>query len=240
MSAPRHKQLTRSLREDITSGRFKVGDRLPPEVEFAVQCGVSRTTLRRALSELESEGLVARRKRVGTIVTAHSPQQYFQMRTNSVTELMRVTHEAVLEIWSSRMIDGGSEPLLHGRSSAGGRWLEVEGVRRMSGRLRPFSWNRMFVAEPYAGIEPSLSRHRLSSVVALIEEIYDRPVLRIVQDIRATACPPIAADAIGVSALGPVLCVETEFLSHDDEVIQISRAIYDPIRFQLRNEVLLD
>ncbi|WP_174802149.1 GntR family transcriptional regulator [Martelella limonii] len=239
MSAPRHKQLTRKLREDITSGRIRIGDRLPPEVEFAQLCGVSRTTLRRALSELEAEGLVARRKRVGTVVASQTPQQHFRMRTNSLPEMMRVTRETALEIWSTRMIGGVDEPLLRGRDSPEEGWLEVTAVRRMPGRLRPFCWSRIFAAGAYAGIEASLSRHKLESVFGLIEELYDRPVIKLVQNVTAVACPAGAADAMGISAMAPALCIESELYSHHDELIQVTHSIYDPARFQLRNEAFL-
>jgi len=240
MSAPRHKQLTRALREELTSGRFKVGDRLPPEVEFAAQRGVSRTTLRRALSELEAEGLVARRKRVGTIVTSLTPQLHFRMRTNSLAELMRLERETVLDIWTTRMAEESEEPLLQGRGCHDGKWLEVIGVRRMSGRLRAFCWSRMFVRGRYAGIEPSLARHGLASVSGLVAEIYDRPVARVVQNVSAIACPPAAADAIGISALSPALSIESEVFSRNDELILMAHTIYDPARFQLGNEASLD
>lgn len=240
MSAPRHKQLTRALREELTSGQFKVGDRLPPEVEFAAQRGVSRTTLRRALSELEAEGLVARRKRVGTVVTSLTPQLHFLMRTNSLAELMRLERETVLDIWTTRMVEESEELLLQGKESADDRWLEVIGVRRMSGRLRAFCWNRMFVPGRYAGIEPSLARHRLASVSGLVAEIYDRPVVRVAQNVSAIACPPPAADAIGISALSPALLIESEVFSRDDELILMAQMIHDPARLQLRNEAILD
>jgi len=47
-----------------------VGGKFPPEVELAIQLGVSRTALREALQRLESEGYISRRRRVGTTVLA--------------------------------------------------------------------------------------------------------------------------------------------------------------------------
>lgn len=239
MSAPRHKVLTRTLRDEITSGQWKVGDRLPPEVDFAAERGVSRTTLRRALSELESEGLVARRKRVGTVVASLTPQQHFRMATNGMPELMRMTRETVLDVWSSRHVENHSDPALGGRESPTGYWLEVIGVRRIPGRLRPFNWTRMFVSGPYAGIEPSLSRHNIGSVYNLIEEMFSRPIVRVGQSVIAIACPPVAAEAIGLSVDAPVLQIDADLYSHNDELVEISQAIYDPSRFQVRTDVLI-
>lgn len=53
------------LEEFQRSGR----DRLPPESALSAELGVSRNTLREALAQLESEGLVERKRRVGTVIT---------------------------------------------------------------------------------------------------------------------------------------------------------------------------
>ena len=53
-------QLAGLLRERITSGDLRVGDRLPSESALAEQAGVSRSTVREALRILEQGGLVER------------------------------------------------------------------------------------------------------------------------------------------------------------------------------------
>lgn len=60
----------------ITGGRVSTGDRLPAERTFAQQLGVSRTTLREALHELEMKGLVSRRPGRGTIITEPEDPSY--------------------------------------------------------------------------------------------------------------------------------------------------------------------
>ncbi|THA24517.1 FadR family transcriptional regulator [Streptomyces sp. RKND-216] len=53
----------------VAQGRLTVGEKLPPERALAETLGVSRTTLRDALRELEIKGLVSRRPGRGTVVT---------------------------------------------------------------------------------------------------------------------------------------------------------------------------
>jgi DNA-binding FadR family transcriptional regulator len=52
----------------IRAGHFAVGDRLPSERQLASRFGVSRPTIRVALSQLESRGLVVTRSGSGTFV----------------------------------------------------------------------------------------------------------------------------------------------------------------------------
>jgi GntR family transcriptional regulator len=65
--------LSLQVRDDllaaIRADAFPDG-RLPPEARLAEQLGVSRTTVRAALSGLAADGLVTRRRRHGTIVNA--------------------------------------------------------------------------------------------------------------------------------------------------------------------------
>lgn len=66
-----------------------VGGKLPPETTLATQLGVSRTALREALQRLESEGYIARRRKVGTVVLANRLKLDAGLeRLNSVTQIV--------------------------------------------------------------------------------------------------------------------------------------------------------
>jgi GntR family transcriptional regulator, transcriptional repressor for pyruvate dehydrogenase complex len=60
--------IVQDLESRILEGRMKVGDKLPTERELAADWGVSRTTVREALYELELKSLVQRTRRRGTTV----------------------------------------------------------------------------------------------------------------------------------------------------------------------------
>ena len=52
----------------IEHGTYEPGEQLPSEKELSVKLGISRSTLREALLNLEQEGIVIRRHGVGTFV----------------------------------------------------------------------------------------------------------------------------------------------------------------------------
>ena len=60
-------QVKNHLKDMIIRGEFADG-RVPPEMELAEALGVSRTTIRDALSRLEMEGAISRRQGAGTFV----------------------------------------------------------------------------------------------------------------------------------------------------------------------------
>jgi GntR family transcriptional regulator len=61
-------QISQSLRAEITARRRDSSLRLPTEMQFAQQYGVSIITVRRALKSLEDEGLILRQRRNGTFI----------------------------------------------------------------------------------------------------------------------------------------------------------------------------
>lgn len=72
-SVLRH-SVTESIRNAILVGRFRAGERLP-ERELCEMTGVSRTLVREALRQLESEGLIIVIPHRGPVVERLSPEQ---------------------------------------------------------------------------------------------------------------------------------------------------------------------
>ena len=69
----KHRGVSRQLRQDISSGRYPVGSRLPSEPQLAKRWKLSRPTIARALQDLQAEGLIERRAGSGTYVRNGSP-----------------------------------------------------------------------------------------------------------------------------------------------------------------------
>lgn len=67
-STPLHMQAEMILRNLIESEEYKNGKLLPSEVELSKQFGIARNTLRQAINTLVYEGILVRKKGVGTKV----------------------------------------------------------------------------------------------------------------------------------------------------------------------------
>ncbi|UCG25678.1 MAG: GntR family transcriptional regulator [Chloroflexota bacterium] len=80
---PLYYQLRQLLTERITNGEWQPGKMLPTEEQLQDQYGLSRTTVRQALKELEFEGLISRHRGRGTFVSrpkiSHSPDPRFNL-----------------------------------------------------------------------------------------------------------------------------------------------------------------
>lgn len=104
-----------AIRERLAEQTWVAGDRLPSEPVLAEQVGVSRVSVRSALAQLESEGLVSRRHGSGTYV-------------NSVRPLVRSLHHNV-----------GSDQLIKSRGHVPGishmTWRETVADEEVAERL---------------------------------------------------------------------------------------------------------
>ena len=69
-ASPLYRQLMQRIRADIASGVYAVHSRIPSEAELSETYQVSRVTVRKALAELTSEGLLRRKQGKGTYVCA--------------------------------------------------------------------------------------------------------------------------------------------------------------------------
>lgn len=73
---PKYLQISAWLRELIQTGRLLEGEKLPSEIELSKMCAVNRNTLRQAISELTSQGLLRKEKGMGTFVTSNRPEAF--------------------------------------------------------------------------------------------------------------------------------------------------------------------
>jgi GntR family transcriptional repressor for pyruvate dehydrogenase complex len=74
MAAPLTESAIAKLRDLISSGVLRPGDRLPPEAELATQLGASRNTAREAIRALVTARVLDVRRGDGTFVTSLRPE----------------------------------------------------------------------------------------------------------------------------------------------------------------------
>ncbi|MCI2285395.1 FadR family transcriptional regulator [Colwellia sp. MSW7] len=84
-------ELVKSLRDEIQSGTFKTGDKLPSSKVIENQAGVSRSVVREAIAQLKAEGLVDSRQGVGVFVTSIQPNKSFKIDSSEFESI----HDAI-------------------------------------------------------------------------------------------------------------------------------------------------
>lgn len=73
--------------EAIEAGEYKIGDKLPSEMDFSEQIGVSRSSIREAFSALRLVGVIETRKGDGTFVASENCRKDSKKGSFTVTEM---------------------------------------------------------------------------------------------------------------------------------------------------------
>ena len=104
-------RLQAALRRELASGRWREGERLPTERAFGEQYGLARNTVRRALRDLEAEGLIVRHVGRGTFRAGGSA-----MPTSS--EFKGIEGASPADVLECRLVfEPGLAPLVVARAS---------------------------------------------------------------------------------------------------------------------------
>jgi len=95
---PAYRKVAAAIGGRILDRSLREGDRLPPEIELARQFGVNRSTVREALRELESNGLVTRRP--GSKLMSVSRPHHFAI-AGAVTRGLVLHDVTFMEVWEA-------------------------------------------------------------------------------------------------------------------------------------------
>lgn len=234
-----YEKVSNNILEQVQSGALQIGSKLPPEADYAVELGVSRSTLRLAFAELERVGVLERKKRSGTQIISDKPKPRFNMSTTGIYELLSLGRDTVLANIATRTVRTADVPQLDGLKSETDHWLEVMGTRTLAGEDTPFNVSRVYVPARYSGVEPLLQCNG-TSVFRAIEDSFDVAVGRVSQAAKAIACPAEEAGIMGLSVGAPVLQIDAQLYVQDGSLMEVSVAIFDPDRFQVRTDVRID
>jgi DNA-binding FadR family transcriptional regulator len=119
-AVPAFAQVARQLIRAIETGQFPVGSRLPPEQQLAPEFGVSRPTIREALSCLQFMGYIEPRRGSGTVVISTAAR--------GATPLQQADECDPVDLFEARL---ELEPLVVGMAAADPDPDELPNLRRV-------------------------------------------------------------------------------------------------------------
>ena len=193
------------LKQEILRERFAIGSLLPTEAELENEYGVSRSTIRKAMSLLAEEGLVEIKQGRGTRVLIYKAKQDFN-RVTSVTESLRRKGYHVTT--KSMMIDRvpASFPLTDSLKVKEGEQLAR--VQRLQlADDKPICIMTNWI--PYhlvPGLEHSAGT--FTALYQFLEEKYDFNITSTEDRIFATAASFYEAEVLDVPIGTPILQIE--------------------------------
>lgn len=233
---PYYVQLLDFLRENIKQGVWRPGDQLPGEHALCEQYDVSRTVVRQALSELEAEGLIVRRRGKGAFVAepkiieslAQKLTGFYQdMSERGLRTITRVLIQEVTPAPANvaRQLGIPAEtPVVHLHRL---RFVEDEPILLVTSYL------------PHA-LCPGLEHIDLSnrSLYACLEQVYGLIIARGRRRIGAVAADSEQAHLLGIEPGAPLLSLDSVSYLADDTPIEYYHAVHRGDRSQFEVELV--
>lgn len=237
--APLFRRIADALADALARGDYPVGSRLPPEFTLMRMFGASRFTIREALVNLRSRGLVASRRGSGTVVLRQTPQTpAFGESYRSIDDFLASVMEAPLRALEIRDVIADEELAEMLRCEPGRQFLLLRGIRQSSVRPShsPIALTDAYIAASYAAIRPYLSS-LTESIAGTAERVLGLRVQRIVQELEPMILEAPAAEALGASTGSPAMLVRRWYFLNGEVLFLASRSIYPHGRLRFRTEL---
>jgi GntR family transcriptional regulator len=230
-SIPLHVQLANVLREQVNRHELGPNDRLPSERELCQQYGISRITVRQALSELAQAGLVYSSVGKGTYVAEAAYQEELQPLSSFTQDLERRGMRAASQVLEASIIP------------ADDYWSAVFYIPRGAELVRLHRL-RLSGGEPIAiqlthlphHLCPSLLEYDFStcSLYEVLRNAYKLHLARSETVIEAALASPHEADLLGLSQPAVILVSTQTTLLDTGIVIEMTRSTFNSERYKLR------
>ena len=159
-------QVFDQLRQQILSGSWKPGDKLPSENELAAQFGVSRVTVRNALQKLSGLGLLETRFGEGSFI--RGPEAGAAL--NQLVPMLYLGRETLRDILTfRRMVEGPICEIACRRATDG----EIEQLRQLLGQMERAEADLAAFARLDSQFHELLARLTRSRMMQQIYQIID-------------------------------------------------------------------
>jgi GntR family transcriptional regulator len=223
------------LLEDIRSGKYSPGSKLPSEDHLSREFSVSRVTLREALRVLEDDGVIIRRHGSGTFVR---DKRAVPIQTlSSIVSISTIFKRAGLE---DRFIKVGLRKIPANQRIAdklqirsGQEIWEVERVRTIGEKPAIYSFDCFPASFIPAGKEKKLNEY-IHSLYHFLDEVCGQT-----SDAGECTFKPIMGDknlsaVLKVRPASPLMYVETVDFNLDQQPILYSWSYYIPELFEFK------
>ncbi len=227
---PLYYQVREDIRRRIEAGEWPPGSTIPSEPELQEIYGVSRATIRQALSELVMEGLLIRKQGKGTFV---APPKIVEPlpRLLSFTEEMRAV--GLEPSTRSTKVEVVQTPPRRAREtlrlSADEPFLRIERVRCANGQPVVLLVSYLPVS---LGVDP---REDFSgSLYELLEGKYGIRLGEAVQIIEAGVADEHTAAELGIEEGEPVLIIRRGTFAKDGRAVEYVEGFYPADRYRYR------
>ncbi|HEV2417679.1 MAG TPA: GntR family transcriptional regulator [Terriglobia bacterium] len=229
---PLYAQVREALREDLA--RLEPGQAIPPEIELQTRFDVSRITVRKAMDDLVTEGLLVRQQGRGTFVQRPKLTHELNMITSWTEQLLaagfvsRTVHLETEEIVPPKRIAisldlGPEEPV-----------LALRRVRMVSEEPLTLMLNYL-PSRLVPGLGEKMARRE--SLYEVLEKDYGLVAARAIDLVETRTATDEEAKRLRIEHWAPLLCVTRVSYLEDGRPLEVGLAISRGDRYRYRVEL---
>jgi len=226
---PAYKRIQAEIRSDIDSGALRSGNLVPSERELARLHDVSLMTARHALASLEREGIVERRRGVGTFVAA--PKIHFNKLMSYTEQMGSRGLTPASKVLMAKVVDDEEEATARLSLAPRSRVLKLERLRHAAGG-EPFALETCYLpADPFSNLQSGKLEN--DSLFSTLQRDYQVELSYSDEEVDATAADPRTAELLGLPKRAPVLRIRQVIFSTKGAVTLYVLGLYRSDRHNL-------
>jgi GntR family transcriptional regulator len=225
---PAYQRIQGSIRRRIEAGDLRTGEAVPSERDLAKLHKVSLMTARHALATLEREGVVERRRGIGTFVSA--PKIHFNKLMSYTEQMASRNMTAGSKVLFGRIIDNEQEANARLSLSPKSSVLKLERLRHAAGE--PFALETCYLsAAQFSGLlSAPLDQESLFGV---LERDFHVELGYADEEVDATGADSRTADLLGIPRREPLLRIRQVIFSTTGKAILYVLGFYRSDRHNL-------
>lgn len=228
--ASRYATVARLLTEEIESGRYKVGQKIPTEAELQQRFDVSRHTVREALRDLKSQGLVTARAGIGTVVRAKGAPTRFMQGVGTLKELIQFVEATRMKVLKRRIVVADDDLAEQVGVRAGQELHAASVLRFLPKGDTPLAWMNIYVRPEHSDVLGLIDKGA-QPVFSLIERQHGVRIVEVRQQIVAVALESREARLLKTRPGTSALHISRQYFDAQDRLVMASAGLYPSDRF---------
>jgi GntR family transcriptional regulator len=221
------------LAGEISEGGLKVGDQLPTEDSLIGRFGVSRITVRRAIQNLVSRGLVEIRRGKGTFVAAPKITQDLKELSGFVEDMHAIGRKPTARVIGKEIVTANATVARQLALTRGERVVRIRRVRLADGI--PVSFDETYLPLEI-GKRIITNDLKVEPIFSLLEHKYNVPLIEAEYTLDAVGAENEVAKVLKVKPRSPIFRIERTSYSTGGHPVDYETLHYrgDLVRFITR------
>jgi GntR family transcriptional regulator len=230
---PLYAQVETVLAAGIADGTLPLGTQLPPEDNLIQRFQVSRTTVRKAIQNLENRGLIEIRRGKGTFVAQPKITQELTELSGFVEDMQALGRTPTARLIDQRVVAADSAVARHLSLTPGTLVVRIQRVRLADGV--PTSFDETYLPREL-GDKVVTHDLEVEPIFALLEQKYGIPLIEAEYCLESVSAEADIAHALGIKTGSAIFLVERTSYSVGARPVDYEKLYYrgDTVRFVTR------